>query len=46
MPVYENEMRYVAKMQNVSGHLNSRCAAAYPTAESWRCFMAEYVVSR
>jgi hypothetical protein len=38
---YPSEMKYVSKMQNVSGHVNQRCIAANPGNE-WKCFMAEY----
>ncbi len=39
--------RAVAEMQNATsadGNLDADCLAAYPAAEQWRCFLAQYVL--
>lgn len=40
--LFTTRMKYVSKMQNVSGHVNQGCLAANPAADEWKCFMAEY----
>ena len=43
-PGYTPNYQYVAKMQNVSGFVNSACTAAVGESEEWKCFMAQYTL--
>jgi len=43
-PGYTPQYQWVAKAQNVSGSVNSACAAAHPGLDSWKCFMAQYTL--
>jgi hypothetical protein len=45
-PLYPNEMKYVYTMQNSSGGVAPRCAAALAgTDDAWRCIFANYSYS-
>jgi hypothetical protein len=38
LPVYQNQMQYVFKMQNVSQGINSDCVNSLPDSQQWLCF--------
>lgn len=41
---YTPSYKYVAKMQNVSRHVNDKCAAAKSADDQWQCYMAPYTL--
>lgn len=42
-PYYTPLYKWVAETQNVTPSVNAACVAAYPAANAWQCFMAQYV---